>query len=150
MRWIACQAVALALSLTGVHGQDKTPGTATSEMEKTILAQEQALYEAVTSNDKASFQALTAADGTWTHTSGIVPMGLLAGDLTVFHVTKFSIVNPHVKRLSDESALVLYARTGDGTFGGQPFAPTTLASTVWVKRDASWRAIHHQETDLIK
>jgi hypothetical protein len=77
-------------------------------------------------------------------------MGLLVGDLGVFRISKFGIVNPIVKRLDAESALVIYTRTGEGTFGEQPFAPTAPASTVWVKRDGSWRAIHHQETDLIK
>jgi hypothetical protein len=52
--------------------------------------------------------------------------------------------------LGDDSAIVNYAWTGAGTFGDQPLAPTTLASTVWVKRDGKWLAAHHQETDLNK
>ena len=150
MRPIACVLAAIALAVSAVHGQDKPAGAPMGEIEKAILAQERALYEAVTKQDRASFQSLTLADGTWATSSGFVPMGLLGGDLSVFHISKFGIDNPHVRRLGDESALVIYARTGEGTFGGQPFAPTALASTVWVKRDQTWRAIHHQETDLIK
>jgi hypothetical protein len=150
MRQIACAFAVIVLSFSGVYGQDKTAGTATGELEKAILAQEQALYDAVAKQDKASFQSLAVGDGTWTTSSGFVPMGLLVGDLGVFRISKVGIINPIVKRLDAESALVIYARTGEGTFGEQPFAPTALASTVWVRRDGSWRAIHHQETDLIK
>lgn len=150
MRQTACVLAAIAVSLSGLHGQDKTAGPATGAIEKAILAHEQALYEAVTKQDRASFQSLTVADGTWANSAGFVPLGLLAGDLSVFHISKFGIVNPHVKRLGDESALITYARTGDGSFGGRPFARTTLASTVWVRRDGRWRAIHHQETDLLE
>ena len=150
MRQIACVFAVIVLSFSAVYGQEKTPGTALGELEKAIVAQEQALYEAVAKQDKASFQSLTVADGTWTISSGFVPMRLLVGDLAAFRISKFGIVNPHVKRLDDQSALVVYVRTGEGTFGDQPFAPTALASTVWVKRDGSWRAIHHQETDVIK
>jgi hypothetical protein len=150
MRQTACVLAAIALSLSGVYGQDQTAKTPMSDIEKSILDQEQALYEAVRKQDKASFESLTIADGAWGNSSGFIPLGLLAGGLEAFSISKFGIVNPHVKRLGDEAALVTYARTGEGTFGGQPFAPTALASTVWVKRDGSWRAIHHQETDLTK
>ena len=150
MRQVPCAFAVIVLSLSGAYGQDKTAGTAMGEIEKAILAQEQALYEAVAKQDTASFQSLTVGDGAWTNSSGFIEMRLLAGDLSVFHISKFAIVNPHVKRLDDESALVVYARTGEGRFGDQPFAPTALASTVWVKRDGRWRAIHHQETDLVK
>jgi hypothetical protein len=150
MRQIACVFAVIVVSFSPAYGQDKSAGTAIGEIEKAIVAKEQALHEAVAKQDKASFQSLTVPNGTWTTSSGFVEMRLLAGDLGVFRISKFAIVNPHIKQLDDESALVIYVRTGEGTFGEQPFAPTALASTVWVKRDGSWRAIHHQETDLIK
>ena len=150
MRRIAGVFAVIVLSFSAAYGQDKTAGTAIDEIAKAIVAKEQALYEAVAKQDKASFQSLTVPNGTWTTSSGFVEMRLLVGDLGVFRISKFAIVNPHVSQLDDDSALVIYVRTGEGTFGEQPFAPTALASTVWVKRDGSWRAIHHQETDLIK
>lgn len=150
MRQIAGVFAVIVLSGSAVYGQDQTAGTAMGEIEKAIVAQEQALYQAVAKQDKASFQSLTVADGNWTTSSGFVPMRLLVDNLGAFRISKFAIVNPHVKRLDGESALVIYVRTGEGTFGEQPFAPTALASTVWVRRDGSWRALHHQETDLIK
>ena len=150
MRQIAGVFAVCTLSFSAVFGQDTIGGTAVAEIEKAIVAKEQALYEAVAKQDNASFQSLTVPDGTWTTSSGFVEMRLLVSDLGVFRISKFAIVNPHVKQLDDGSALVIYVRTGEATFGEQPFAPTALASTVWVKRDGNWRAIHHQETDLIR
>jgi hypothetical protein len=150
MRHIACVLVVIVGSFSPAYGQDKSAATTIGEIDTVIVAKEQALHEAVAKQDKASFQSLTVPNGTWTTSSGFVEMRLLAGDLGMFRISKFALVNPHIKQLDDESALVVYIRTGEGTFGDQPLAPTALASTVWVKRDGSWRAVHHQETDLIK
>jgi Domain of unknown function (DUF4440) len=67
-------------------------------------------------------------------------MKLLADGLGAFKLTTWDIVNPHVTWLGADSALVFYAWTGTGTFDEHPLAPTTLASTVWVKRNGKWRA----------
>jgi hypothetical protein len=44
--------------------------------------------------------------------------------------------------------MVGYVRTGGGSFNRQSFAITTVATTLWTKRDGKWVAVHHQETDL--
>ena len=150
MRQIAIVLAVIAVSIAAVQGQDQKAGAAAAEIDKALVAQEQALYQAVAKQDKAAFQSLTVADGTWTTSSGFVPMQLLANDLSVFSLSQFTIVNPHVKRLDGDSALVIYPRTAQGTFGGQAVAPTALASTVWIRRDGTWRALHHQETELLK
>ena len=76
-------------------------------------------------------------------------MKLLADGLGGFKLSKWDIVNPHVTWLADDSAIVLYAWKGPGTFGDQPVAPTTLASTAWTRRNGKWLAAHHQETELV-
>jgi hypothetical protein len=113
----------IVLSLSATYGQEKTAGSPLGEIEQAIVAQEQALYQAVAKQDTTSFQSLTIADGTWTTNSGFVPMQLLANDLGAFRISRFEIVNPHVKRLDGNSALLVYARTGQVTFGGQPLFP---------------------------
>ena len=77
-------------------------------------------------------------------------MALLVNGLEGFELTKWDIVNPHVTWFDQDSAIVLYTWTGAGEFQNQPLAPTTLASTVWTKRNGKWVAVHHQETDLMK
>jgi len=139
--------VLFGLAFTNAQESRPKQGAAVDEM---LIANERALYDAVAKGDKASFQSLVLAEGVWTTKPGFVPMKLLIDGLESFTVTKWDIVNPHVTWLDQDSAIVLYAWTGAGAFQNQPLAPTTLASTVWTKRNGKWVAVHHQETDLMK
>lgn len=140
-------AILLALAVT--DAQEKSGA---KPMEETMLiANERALLDAVAKADKASFLSLVLLpEGVWTTTHGFVPMNLLVDGLDSFKLTKWDIVNPRVTWLDQDSAILLYTWTGTGTFGNQPLASTTLASTVWTKRNGKWLAVHHQETDLMK
>lgn len=114
----------------------------------TFIGRERALHDAVAKADKAAFQALVVPDGVWTTQQGFVPMNLLANGLDAFQLRKWDIVNPRVTRLGDDSAILLYAWTVTGTFGDQPLPSTMLSSTIWVKRNDKWLAVHHQDTEL--
>jgi len=143
---------ALLIALTVTNAQAQTaarPKTVADE--KLLLANERALHDAVAKADKASFLSLVLAEGVWTNpkTQGFVPLKLLAEGLGGFKLSKWDIVNPHVTWLGYDSAIVLYAWKAAGTFGDQPVAPTTLASTAWTRRNGKWLAAHHQETELI-
>jgi hypothetical protein len=120
------------------------------EILKMLVANERALHRAVASSDKASFQSLVLPEGVWTTRQGFVPMKLLADGLDDFKLTKWDIANPHVTSLDTDSAILLYVWTGTGTFHNQPLASTTLASTVWTRRNGKWLAVHHQQTDLAR
>ncbi len=143
---------ALLMALAVANAQAQTAARPKSEAdEKLLLANERALHEAVAKGDKASFLSLVLGEGVWTNpnTQGFVPMKLLADGLGGFKLSKWDIVNPHVTWLGDDSAIVLYVWKGSGTFGDQPVAPTTLASTAWTRRNGKWLAAHHQETELV-
>jgi hypothetical protein len=86
----------------------------------------------------------------WTVSHGFIPLKLLADGLQDFHLNKWDIVNPHVTRLDENSAVLIYSWTATGTFGNEPLPATSLASTVWTRREGTWRAAHHQETELVK
>jgi len=117
---------------------------------KVVLDKEHALLDAVGKTEKASMQALLLPDGTWTARDGFIPMKFLVENPQAFKWTKWDMVNPHVTPLSPESALVVYVWAGSGTFNNRPVAQTSLASTVWAKRNGQWVAVHHQETDLAR
>lgn len=142
-------AILLALAVT--EAQDKTAAKPNDTTEKMLIANERALHAAVAKADKASFLSLVLVpEGIWTTKQGFVPMELLVNGLEAFELTKWDIVNPRVTWIDEDSAIVVYAWTGTGTFHNQPLASTTLASTVWTKRNGKWLALHHQQTDLIR
>ncbi len=140
----------MLLALTVAEAQNQPAAIAKSEAaEKALIAQERAVHEAVTKADKASFLSLVLIpEAVWTTSGGFVPMNLLADALEQFKVSKWDIMSPRVTWLGDDSAVVRYAWTGTGTFHDRPLASTSLASTVWTKRNGKWLAVHHQQTDL--
>jgi hypothetical protein len=66
-------------------------------------------------------------------------LSLLVNGLgTLSGITEWKIINPHVTWLDENSAVVLYTRTGTGRSEDQSIAPTAMTSTVWVRRDGKW------------
>ena len=141
---------AMLLALAVTDAQQKTAATPNDTIQKTLVANERALYDAVAKADRVAFESLVLPEGVWTTPLGFTPMNLLADALGNFHIPKWGIENPHVIWSDDNSALLLYSRIGGGTLGEQRFAAITLASTLWTKRNGKWVAVHHQETDLMK
>ena len=117
--------------------------------EAAVIEREHALYAALAKGDKDAFRSLTLPEGVWTTPSGFVPMGPLGGGLSAFELPHWAIENPHVVWTDGSSALVLYVRTGGGSYDRRPFASMMLASTLWTKRGGTWLAVHHQETENI-
>jgi hypothetical protein len=137
--------ILLGLAATNAQENPSKPAGANDEV---LIANERALQNAVAKADKAAFASLVVPEGTWTTSQGFVPMNLLEDGLDAFQLRKWEIVNPHVTRLDNDSAVVLYAGTVTGTFGNQPLPPTMLSSTVWARRNGKWLAVHHQDTEL--
>jgi hypothetical protein len=142
--------VIVFLALAATYAQEKAGAKLSDTTDEALLANERALQTAVAKGDKAAFQSLVLGSGIWATKIGFIPMNLLADGLDDFQLTKWEIVNPHVTRLDDNSAIVLYSWTGTGTFHNQPVAAITLASTVWTRRGGKWLAAHHQQTDLVR
>jgi uncharacterized protein DUF4440 len=141
---VACAVVALASAALVVAGQTPAADAAS------VIDSEKALYAALARRDTAAFQALTLPDGVWTTPSGFVPMGPLSGGLSAFELPAWGIENPHVIWSDGTSALLLYLRTGGGSYDRRPFASTMLASTLWTKRGGKWLAVHHQESEDVQ
>jgi len=137
-----------ALALTAIRAQNTPAAKLDADAEKTVIANERALYDAVAKNDKAAFQSLILPEGIWATLTGFVPIGALANGLGEFEVPTWGIENPHVIWRDGNTALLLYSRTGGGSFGGRTFPATMLASTIWTKRNGKWLAVYHQESDL--
>jgi uncharacterized protein DUF4440 len=142
---------AILLGLVVASGQQRTPKS-DDGMEKVLLDNERALYDAVAKRDKAAFEALVLPEGIWASPTGFIPVRMLADTLDVYRLPSFGGQPFHVvwTDSNKDSALVWYGRTGGGSFGHQSLAETVLVSTVWRKRNGKWVAVHHQESDVVK
>ena len=149
MRRIIWMLLTVIVAVTATDAQE-TGAQRNERNEGILIANERALLTAVATADKTSFAGLVLPDGQWTTTQGFVPMKLLADGLSAFQLSKWDTLNPQVRWLTEDSAIVLYAWAVAGTFGNQQLPPTLLSSTVWTKRDGKWLAVHHQDTELAK
>ena len=141
---------AMLLALAMTEQPQQTPAKPPDATQEALLANERALLAAVAKADRVAFSALVLPEGIWANSTGFIPMNLLVNGLDGFQITKWDMVNPHVTRLDENSAIVLYAWTGSGTMGNRPLPQTTVVSTVWTRRNGKWLAAHHQETPMIK
>ena len=140
--------IVLALAVTD---QPQKPATkAPDALEATLLANERALHAAVQNADKAAFSTLVIPEGVWANSTGFIPLNLLVNGLQGFPVPKWDIVNPHVIRLDENSAIVNYSWIETGSVQDRPLPPATIASTVWTRRNGKWLAALHQETEMVR
>ena len=137
---------AIALAAGTLAG---TEAASTQRSDAALIANERELYDALAKGNTERFRALILPEGVWTTPSSFVPMGPLAEGLRAFELSKWDIENPRVVWTDGNSALLLYVRTGGGSYDHRPFAPMTMASTLWTKRSGKWVAVHHQETNVV-
>jgi uncharacterized protein (TIGR02246 family) len=65
---------------------------------------------------------------------------------TTCKVKSFDIANSKVRQVSPDVAILTYSLTQDVTCGATKLAPKANASSLYVRRDGQWLAVHYQET----
>lgn len=138
-------ALAIAVCATAfVRAQD-------AQLEKTLMANERVINEAVLKGDVAGFKQHVSADG-WAVDSMSGRMSIaeflkglpaMAKDLKI---KSWDISDPKTLQVDANTVVLTYKWTGTGTYQGQPVPSPTWASTVWTKRSGKWTAVFHQES----
>ena len=134
----------LALIPATTYAQDK------AAIEKTLIANERKINEAVAKNDRATFQSLIAPGAVSVDKGGFMPVAEFVKVMDQVNMTSWKMDNPQVIWVDANNAIVTSTWTGSGTFNKEPFDSPTLASTHWTKKGAKWLAIFHTETALAK
>ena len=141
----AIWALALLALIPGIsYGQDK------AALEKTLIANERKINEAVAKGDKAAFTALVAPDAVSADKTGFMPVAEFVKMMDRLKLTTWKIDNPTVQWIDANNAVVNYTWTGAGTFMKQPVDSPTVASTVWTKKGTTWHATFHSEIPMVK
>ncbi|HTM24913.1 MAG TPA: nuclear transport factor 2 family protein [Vicinamibacterales bacterium] len=134
----------LALTAGMAAAQDK------AALEKTLIANEHKINEAVAKADRAGFTALTASDGLSADGNGFMKIGDFTPIMDQAKIQTWKISDEKVQWVDANTAIVAYVWTGSGTFQGQRVPPKTYASTVWTKKGDKWIAVYHQESEAAK
>ena len=121
------------------------------QAEKTIIANERAINDAVVKVNVAGFTQFVAADG-WS-VDGMSGRMAVADFIKGFDqmakdmkVTSWDITDSQVQWVDATTAVHSYKWTGVGTYQGQPMPSPVWASTVWTKKNGKWMAMFHQES----
>jgi len=117
-------------------------------IEKTLIANENKVSEAVAKHDVKTFSDLVASDGVSADQGGFMKVADFLKSMDQVKVTSWHIMDAQVSWVDDKTAIVRYTWMGAGTYMGQPFPPTVYSSTVWTERNGKWVAVFHQETPM--
>ena len=115
-------------------------------IEKTLIANENKINEAVAKHDVKSFNDLVASDAVSAGDSGFMKVADFVKTMDQMKIASWHTMDEQVTWVNDKTAIVGYMWMGSGTYMNQPLPPTTYASTVWTERNGKWVAVFHQET----
>lgn len=114
--------------------------------EKTIIANENKVNDAVAKHDLKTFNELVAADAVSGDDAGFMKASEFTKSIDQLKVSAWHIMNTQVMWIDDKSAVLTYTWMGKGTYMNQPIPETTYASSVWTERNGKWVVVYHQET----
>jgi hypothetical protein len=115
-------------------------------VEKTLIANENKINEAVAKHDVKTFNDLVASDAMSADGMGFMKVAEFVKSIDDMKIASWHIMDSKVYWADDKTAVVTYTWMGSGTFKGEPVPPTTYASTVWTERNGKWIAVYHQES----
>ena len=115
-------------------------------VEKTLIANENKINEAVAKHDVKTFNDLVASDAMSADGTGFMKVSEFVKSINDMKIASWHIMDTQVHWVDDKTAVVAYTWMGSGTFKGEPVPPTTYASTVWSERNGKWVAVYHQES----
>jgi hypothetical protein len=114
--------------------------------EKTIIANENKVNDAVAKHDLKTFNELVSADAVSGDDGGFMKVSEFTKSIDQLKVSTWHIMNTQVMWIDDKSAILTYTWMGKGTYMNQPIPETTYASSVWTERNGKWVVVYHQET----
>lgn len=122
-----------------------------AQAEKTIIANERAVNEAVAKGNAAAFRQHVAEDG-WS-VDGMMGRMAVADFLKNFEamtkdmkMSSWDISDSKIHWVDANTAVHSFKWTGTGTYQGQPIPSPAWVSTVWTKKNGKWTAVFHQES----
>ena len=143
MRSTSVTAVLLVLGCTaGIVAQAGSKAA----IEKTLIANENKISEAVAKHDVKTFTDLVASDGVSVDGGGVMKVADFVKSINDVKVGSWHIMDTQVHWVDDKTAILTYTWMGNGTFKGDPLPPTNFSSTTWTERNGKWVAIFHQES----
>ncbi len=127
-------------------------GTDRPAVEKQIVANENAVVDAIVKNDPKTFHSYVLPDSFAMASPGIIAMAefdnVMKAQAAACKVTKFDFPESRLYWVDDTTVVHMYKITAEGTCNGEPINPN-WSSTVWTKKDGKWLGAFQHETEIM-
>ena len=137
---------AAALLMIGCTAAVVGQAASKAAIEKTLIANENKIAEAVAKHDVKTFTDLVASDAMSADGMGFMKVADFVKSMNDVKIASWHIMDTQVHWADDKTAIVTYTWMGSGTFKGEPFPPTAYSSSVWTERNGKWVVVYHQES----
>jgi hypothetical protein len=137
---------AAALLIIGCAAAVVAQAGSKAAIEKTLIANENKINEAVAKHDVKTFTDLVANDAVSADGMGVMKVADFVKSMNDMKVASWHIMDTQVYWVDDKTAVLTYSWMGSGTYKGEAIPATTYSSTVWTERNGKWVAVFHQES----
>jgi hypothetical protein len=139
-------AAVLAVCSLGFSQTGNTKNTpAQGTREETIIAREQAIWEAVKNKAVVEFGNFLAAGYVAVYSEGVRTKSAEVNGVSKTDLKDFSLTDAKVSFPQKNTVVITYKITVRGSYQGQDFSGVYYASSVWVKRSNKWQGVLHTE-----
>lgn len=147
-RIISATVVACSLLQAVVAAQSATDRAA---VQKSIVAHEKAIMDAILKNDPKTFHSYVLPDSLSMGGEGVTKAAdfdaMMAQMTKDCKFSKWGVEQSTFSWINDSTVVHLYKATVAGTCQGQP-VPATWASTVWTNKNGKWLGAFHHESPV--
>ena len=151
-------ALAFGLQLAAFHGaaaqaQAGKPAKAPSAaVGAAVVAQEQAVYDAIARSDTGAFNKAVGRDFVYVSQQGAVQWALTntSSILGCALGSGWTLDNPKTTEVGSDLVVLTYSASTKSTCNGQPLPSPVNALSVWQRRGGRWVAVAHSETPAAK
>lgn len=145
-------AVVMTATLAFAQAEKKMP--AKSKVADALMAQENALIDAVKVRNAKAFSSMVMPGSGSVDENGYMTVDdfikMLGDPKTDIKFDVLKVSDMKVLDVDANTAIVTYKTEQKGTFMGQPLPPVTYVTTIWANHGGTWMAVFHQESTAAK
>jgi hypothetical protein len=151
-RLVVAFAIALQLAATK-DGAAQAAAKPSAAVGNAVVAQEQAILDAIARKDTVAFNKALGSDFVYTDQDGAMRWQLAKTSTTLPACvlgTGWSLDHPMVTEVGTDLAVLTYSSSGKQVCNGKTAPSPVNSMSVWRKRGGRWVAVAHSETPAAK
>ena len=152
-RLVVAFAIALQLAAAKDVAAQAAPAKASASVGNAVVAQEQAILDAIARKDTVAFNKALGSDFVYVDGGGAMRWQLSKTSTNLPACvlgTGWSLDNPMVTEVGTDLAVLTYSSSGKQVCDGKAAASPVNSMSVWRKRGGRWVAVAHSETPAAK